>query len=150
MRHFLIGGFALAALAWGSPALADSVPKLDVEQTCRSAQRADVSSTGTTNYDGCLRSEREAEAEARRRWGDYTAASKAQCSSQFKAGGAPSYVEMVTCLELASGTAPTQTDANGRPMAPRESAKDGKAAGGLTQEPEPSQRTDPMKVLEGK
>lgn len=137
---------ALAALA--GPARADAVPKLDVERTCQSAAKASVSDNAS--YDGCLRSEREARREAERRWGDFTPAAKKQCESQFRAGGYPSYVEMVTCLELASGTVPTQPRGPGSSTG--DTAGDARRAretapSRLTQEPSPNQRTNPIEVL---
>lgn len=146
-RRSLPGARALAALALlAGPAFADAVPKLDIETTCKSANKANVGLGDNANEDGCLRSEREARKEAERKWGDYTPAAKRQCQSQFKAGGYPSYVEMVTCLELASGTVPAQqtSGADGR-EAPRASD-----AGNLTQEPPASQRTNPIEVLDRK
>ncbi|SDM21105.1 hypothetical protein SAMN05216360_101206 [Methylobacterium phyllostachyos] len=144
---------ALLTLALApAPARADTVPSLDVEQTCRSAQVANTSISDQANYDGCLRSEREAKKEAERHWGNYTPAAKRQCQNQFKAGGYPSYVEMVTCLELASGTVPTQSTEGGQavggPGSPRDVKAQREGGANLTKEPPASQRTNPMKVLD--
>lgn len=145
---------AVVAILVAAPALADAVPNLDVEKTCRSAQVANTSISDQANYDGCLRSERDARKEAERQWGTYTTAAKRQCEDQFKAGGYPSYVEMVTCLELASGTVPTQSTEGGRavggPGAPQDVKVQREGGANLTKEPPASQRTDPIKVLENK
>ncbi len=148
---------AVAAILLGvlaGPARADTVPNLDVEQTCRSAQVTNTSISDKANYDGCLRSEREAKKEAELRWGSYSPAAKRQCEDQFKAGGYPSYVEMVTCLELASGTVPTQSSdggtAVGGPGSPRDVKVQRENGANLTKEPPASQRTDPIQVLENK
>jgi hypothetical protein len=156
----LLPGALLLALLGSVAARADAVPQLDVEKTCASAGRVNIGSSATEeeSRNGCLRSEREAKKEAERRWGDYSAAAKSQCQSQFKAGGYPSYVEMVTCLELASGTVPTQTGSDGTAVggpgspkgatqAPQERSG---GASSLTQEPAASQRTNPIQVLEKK
>jgi hypothetical protein len=146
--------FAIIAILIAVPALADAVPNLDVEKTCKSAQVTNTTISDQANYDGCLRSEREAKKEAERQWGTYTSAAKRQCENQFKAGGYPSYVEMVTCLELASGTVPTQSNEGGQavggPGSPRDVKAQREGAANLTKEPPASQRTDPMKVLENK
>jgi hypothetical protein len=146
--------FAITAILIAVPALADAVPNLDVEKTCKSAQVTNTTISDQANYDGCLRSEREAKKEAERQWGTYTSAAKRQCENQFKAGGYPSYVEMVTCLELASGTVPTQSNEGGQavggPGSPRDVKAQREGAANLTKEPPASQRTDPMKVLENK
>jgi hypothetical protein len=141
-------------LVVAGPALADTVPDLDVETTCKSAQVANTSISDKANYDGCLRSEREAKREAERHWSSYTSAAKRQCESQFKAGGFPSYVEMVTCLELASGSVPTQSGqggaAVGGPGAPKDVKAQREGGANLTKEPPASQRTNPIEVLENK
>ncbi|GJE12281.1 MULTISPECIES: hypothetical protein [Methylobacterium] len=144
----------LALLILAPAARADAVPTLDVEKTCRSSQVANTSISDQANYDGCLRSEREARKEAERHWATYSPAAKRQCQDQFKAGGYPSYVEMVTCLELASGTVPTQSDAGGRavggPGSPQDVKAQRESGTNLTKEPPASQRVDPMKVLDKK
>ena len=137
-----------------APARADAVPTLDVEKTCRSAQVAGSGISDRANYDGCLRSERDAKREAEHKWGSYSAAAKRQCEAQFHAGGYPSYVEMITCLELASGTVPTQTNDGGKavsgPGSPRGANAPSEGGSNLTREPPASQRTNPIEVLENK
>ncbi|MGU3536360.1 hypothetical protein [Methylobacterium sp. A54F] len=150
------GALVLGLLVAAGPAAADAVPQLDIEKTCKSAARAEVSVSVSDNasVDGCLRSERDAKRQAEQNWGKFPADAKRQCEAQFKAGGYPSYVEMITCLELASGTVPTQPQggsATGGPGAPKGGAdarpKEG-AASNLTQEPAAAQRTNPIEVLE--
>jgi hypothetical protein len=132
------GAFALLLL--GAAARAESgPPQLDINRTCQSAASASVSDTAS--QEGCLRSERASRDELKRRWGEFTPAAKRQCEKQFEAGGFPSYVEMVTCLELASGT--------GLPRKP-DDPRAGKGTSSATQEPSPAQRTDPIKVLNDK
>ena len=59
---------------------------------------------------------------------------------------------MVTCLELASGTVPTGSDDSNTAVGGNGSARAADAqrdgAQNLTKEPSPSQRTDPIKVLD--
>jgi len=154
-RACIPGALALLALSLASgSARADTVPSLDVESTCKSAQVANTSISDQANYDGCLRSEREAKRQAQDHWGSYSPAAKRQCENQFKAGGYPSYVEMVTCLELASGSVPTQSGqggtATGGPGAPRDVKGQREGGAKLTKEPPASQRTNPIEVLENK
>ena len=118
--HRLFLGAALLMLtqplqAQGAP------PSLDIDASCRSAGSI---GTGTQkeSRDGCLRSERESRDETKRRWGEFSAEAKTQCAKQSELGGSPGYVELLTCLELASGSAPIRSN--------------------------PSQRTDPGKVLD--
>lgn len=153
-RAMVPGSIVLLTLALAPAARADAVPNLDVERTCQSAQVANTSISDKANYDGCLRSEREAKKEAERHWGSYTSAAKRQCENQFKAGGYPSYVEMVTCLELASGTVPTQSPEGGQavggPGSPRDVKAQRENGANLTKEPPANQRTNPIGVLDGK
>jgi hypothetical protein len=127
----LLAGLAALVLTLAPAVAADGPPSLDIEKTCQSAASAGVNDNASK--DGCLRSERSAKDEVRRRWGEFPPAAKRQCEKQFEAGGFPSYVEMVTCLELASGTG---------------LKSDGQQGGtSVTKEPHPSQRTDPIEVL---
>jgi hypothetical protein len=132
------------------PARADTVPDLDIEKTCRSARAADPTVDDKASYDGCITSERSARKQAEQHWGSFTPQAKKQCEAQFKAGGYPSYVEMITCLELASGTVPTGNPDGNTAVGGKGSEKAARAQEGsrnLTSEPSPSQRTDPIKVL---
>ena len=128
-------------------AAADAPPTLDVEATCKSAIEAQASVSDNATVDGCLRSEREAKAEATRRWSDYTPAAKTQCEKQFQAGGFPSYVEMVTCLELASGTVPTQPGGAGTGSGTKDQGRTERNSDSTTPQADPNQRTNPIDVL---
>lgn len=147
-----VAALALCALALTPlPALADGPPTLDIEKTCRSAASASVGISDQQSEQGCLNSERAAEKEAKRRWGDYSPAAKTQCAKQFEAGGYPSYVEMVTCLELASGTVPTQPDGSGTGGSGSPKAGSGAketGASALTKDAPANQRTNPIEVLD--
>ncbi len=145
MRHpipSLCAALGLTLLA--THAFAEGPPDLDVEKTCRSSGRVQVGLSEKDSQDGCLRSERQAHDELKKRWGEFTPDAKAQCSKQSEAGGFPSYVETVTCLELATGTVPAQT---GGGNAPKGAATGGGKGSALTAEPSPKERTDPIDVL---
>ncbi|KQP58531.1 hypothetical protein ASG40_08340 [Methylobacterium sp. Leaf399] len=134
LHRLLTSAAVLVALA--QPLHAQGAPPdLDLEATCRSAGSI---STGTQkeSRDGCLRSEREARDEVKRRWGEFTPAAKTQCGKQAQLGGSPGYVEMVTCLELASGNQGTGTD-----------GVKGKPSRTTPVQPAPEQRTNPIDVL---
>lgn len=101
----------LATLLLGASLVAPAageVPKLDVEKTCRSAGSAG-SGNSRAATDGCLRSERQARDDLVRRWSQFSAPAKRQCSEETRIGGDfPSYVELLTCLELATGSFPAR------------------------------------------
>ena len=78
---------------------ADSVPKFDVERTCRAA----VGGTGVPGRDSaeCQRDEQDARSKLEKDWTQYSASQRSQCDGLVTTGGAPSYVELLTCLEMA-------------------------------------------------
>ena len=78
---------------------ADSVPKFDVERTCRAA----VGEAGVPGGDSaeCQRDEHDARSKLEKDWSQYSAAQQSQCDGLVTTGGAPSYVELLTCLEMA-------------------------------------------------
>ena len=49
----------------------------------------------------CLRSEHEARDQLARQWGEFAPADKTRCVGKTHMGGPPSYIEVLTCLELA-------------------------------------------------
>lgn len=140
---------ALACLAlWSAAAAAqESPPALDIGEVCASAGAAQPGLDKRTSVEGCERSEREARDTLKRRWSEFPAEAKRQCSRQAEAGGSPSHVETLTCLELASGV-PTLPPGNQPKEAEQAPARP--AGSRLTEEPSPRQRTNPIEVLENK
>lgn len=80
-------------------AVADKVPDLAVDQTCRA--EADRTRSSNRNLSDCLSSEHDARQQLESRWNQYTASERARCTSTATMGGEPSYVELLTCLEMA-------------------------------------------------
>ncbi|MBB2960136.1 hypothetical protein [Methylobacterium sp. R2-1] len=150
-KSVLLAALALGLVS-GAVRAEDGPPKLDVEATCKSAERVQSTLSDNSSADACLNSERSAENVLKKRWGQFPVPAKSQCTQQFQAGGFPSYVELLTCLELASGTVPAQPDVD-RPAKSDVGGgrggdrKDGRS---LTREPVPTQRTNPIEVLEQK
>jgi hypothetical protein len=78
------------------PAL-KALPKLDIKATCRRAQPL----SGQQNaYQGCVNDETDAQRELSRTWFDFKPGPRSTCTQETKIGGAPSYVELLTCLQL--------------------------------------------------
>jgi hypothetical protein len=73
------------------------VPKLDVQATCRRAQPL---SGEKSAYQSCMNDESEAKKELAKKWSTFKRGAQATCLQETKIGGAPSYVELITCLEL--------------------------------------------------
>jgi hypothetical protein len=73
---------------------ADTVPKFNVERTCRPAAAAPI-------LPGCQRDESDARTKLEQDWTQYSDAQRAQCAGFAALDRAPSYVELLTCLEMA-------------------------------------------------
>ena len=78
------------------PAL-KALPKLDIKATCRRAQPL----TGVQSaYQGCINDETDAQRELSRTWFDFKPGPRSTCTQETNIGGSPSYVELLTCLQL--------------------------------------------------
>jgi hypothetical protein len=79
--------------------VADRVPEFDVDPTCRSPARLEAS----INKDGdaCIAGERRARDELARNWAKFRPADQSRCTGLVQMGGPPSYIELLTCLEMA-------------------------------------------------
>jgi hypothetical protein len=89
----------IALLLFGTgAALAGSPPKLDVQATCRRAQP--LSGAEKSAYQGCMNDETDAQKELVKTWSSFKGGAQATCVQETKIGGAPSYVELLTCLQL--------------------------------------------------
>ena len=89
--------------------VADQVPVLDIGPSCRAAATAAVASN--RNESVCKTDEQQARGKLEQEWAQFTPPQRSHCVQLSTLGGSPSYVELLTCLEL------------------------GKAAGGLPNEP---------------
>jgi hypothetical protein len=78
--------------------VADNVPRFNIDESCRGVAAAG----GTTS--GCLEDERRAQTALAAKWEGYRPASRTECLDSAKLVGAPSYVQLLTCLELAAST----------------------------------------------
>ena len=81
---------------------ADQVPKLDIGRSCRSAGAAAVG--GARDTAACERDENTAGDTLEKEWNQFTPAQRAECVRLSSLGGSPSYVELLTCLEIAKQT----------------------------------------------
>ena len=91
-------------------AVAGGVPTIDLKNTCGHA--AGLQTTTTQNdIDICLKDEQEARAAIIKEWAKFSAADKSYCLQMATTGYLPSYVELITCLEMSTfaKTVPAQT-----------------------------------------
>ena len=89
---------ALLALAFGSPlviAVAD-VPAYDVAPGCRAAVTVTPGS-----FDSCMKDEQSARAQLAASWDRFAGPQRDNCVQAENTGGSPSYVELLTCLQMA-------------------------------------------------
>ena len=87
---------AVASLA-ASAVYAADVPMLDVTPTCKPIANDRSFAIDT---DRCLKTEREARDQLTREWANFAVADRSLCTQTATMGGAPSYVELITCLEM--------------------------------------------------
>ena len=92
---------------------ADKVPDFNVEPTCRSAAAAAIATD--RGLDACRRDEREARARLEQDWRTYPAKQQADCIRLSLLDGQPSYVEVLTCLEIARAASNLPADSRTRP-----------------------------------
>src|ERR1039458_792138 len=90
---------ALVLLSSQTVLAADQVPKFDTGRSCRSAGAAAV--MATRNTASCEQDENNARATLEKEWSQFTPSDKARCTRLMTSGRGPSYVELLTCLELA-------------------------------------------------
>ena len=87
----IFGGLLLVAAA-------DQPPTLNIARTCLGADR-DLSAT--TKPGQCERIEEEARNTLASEWSNFSAGDRRDCVAITKIGGVPSYVQVLTCLEIA-------------------------------------------------
>ncbi|MFO1117227.1 MAG: hypothetical protein U1E28_16205 [Beijerinckiaceae bacterium] len=89
---------AACAAAACTPAAAASIPRFDFEKTCRAAPPAMAS--GVSAFSQCMTDERQARDQLQKTWSKAGSRARGQCASLTRLGGQPSYVELITCLEM--------------------------------------------------
>jgi len=123
MRAFLPAVLPILLTASHVALAADTIPKFDVERTCRPAAVAGV--LPGRDSTACQRDENDARGKLEQDWTKYSTAQRASCTGFAGLDRAPSYVELLTCLEMAKqaqelpaeskkGTATTGSGASSR------------------------------------
>jgi len=80
---------------------ADKIPELNIAPTCRAAATTGVRATPAHDDDSaCVRDEQDARGKVEQEWSEFSGEDRAQCVRLSTLGGSPSYVELLTCLEL--------------------------------------------------
>jgi len=94
----VLGG-CLAGLAPMSPARADTVPRYDVRRACKGAAESAVAPGRTSQ--SCEQDETSARDQLDKEWSEYPGADRARCVRASSLGGPASYVDLLTCLDMA-------------------------------------------------
>jgi hypothetical protein len=81
-------------------AVADGVPTVDIQKTCRVAASVTSGTTIQRDIDICVSSEQKAREQIVRDWSQYAAGDKVRCVQAGPRVYLPSYVEWLTCLEM--------------------------------------------------
>jgi hypothetical protein len=80
------------------PAMADQMPKFDVEANCRAA----AARARNSEYVAvCMQEERDARSKIEQSWSQFKPPDKEHCVQLSRLGGQPTFTELLTCLELA-------------------------------------------------
>jgi hypothetical protein len=81
-------------------AVADRLPKFDISRSCKLDVAATAGLTVDQSIKSCINDEQKARQQLASQWSKFPAASRASCTSQESIGGTPSYVSLLTCLQL--------------------------------------------------
>jgi hypothetical protein len=87
------------ALAFGSQlfvTVAEAVPVFDTTPGCRAAV-----TVMSRTFEACMGDEQTARAKLVAQWESFGASDRATCADNETVGGTPSYVELLTCLQMA-------------------------------------------------
>jgi hypothetical protein len=88
----------IVVLATLSPvAVSDTVPTFDILKECR------YEGGSAANVEHCLRDEAAALGQLKTEWAQSVGVEKRSCMVTTQIGGFASYVELLTCLEMAGG-----------------------------------------------
>jgi len=90
--------FAAFALGSSLITLAADVPTLKVEPSCKAAGAAGLMMGRTT--ESCMNDEKSAREDLVKSWSTFSSDDRAHCLSMVSTGGSPSYVELLSCLEM--------------------------------------------------
>jgi hypothetical protein len=83
-------------------------PHFDIRAVCTLERNAGSGPVSRASYRGCLANERAARRTLTMRWRAFAGNERRVCRAESEIGGAPSYVALLTCLQLGSDDLPMQ------------------------------------------
>lgn len=81
-------------------AVADHVPKFDIARSCKLDVAAASGLSAGLPLKRCISDENRARQQLASQWSKFPAANRASCTSEESVGGTPSYVSLLTCLQM--------------------------------------------------
>ena len=87
-------------------AVSDSVPEFDVVRECR------FEGGSTATFDRCSQDETAALSALKMEWAQFSGTDQKTCMAATTTGGLASYVELLTCLEMARDVVSANTNSN--------------------------------------
>jgi uncharacterized protein YecT (DUF1311 family) len=110
-RTEMFASVATAALATQLVLVAgDKVPSFDLRPSCHAA--ASIDPTLKATFQSCMDDEQGARRELEGQWLSFRAGDRRSCSAETQAGGPPSYVELLVCLQDAKTARGLESSAN--------------------------------------
>ena len=106
MRFPLPAVIVAASVVIAAPSVAfaaDELPKFDITKSCQGAFAA-YTGADKARYEHCLKEEKDAGAQISSTWAQWPPRDRTHCAQLAALGGTPSYVEMLTCLQIARET----------------------------------------------
>jgi hypothetical protein len=80
--------------------VADEVPNFDVARSCKLDVAATLGLSVDQSMKSCVSDEQRAKRQLAGQWSKFPAPSRASCISQESIGGTPSYVSLLSCLQM--------------------------------------------------
>jgi hypothetical protein len=80
--------------------IADGVPKFDIARSCKLDVAATAGLAVDQSIKSCMNDEQKAKRQLASQWSKFPAAGRASCTSEESIGGTPSYVSLLTCLQM--------------------------------------------------
>ena len=85
-------------LLTASAALGSEIPRYNVEAMCRAAPTLEAGARNTDQ--NCVRDETQAHTQLGQQWAGFDARRRDVCVKEASIGGPPSYVALLTCLQM--------------------------------------------------
>jgi hypothetical protein len=80
--------------------IADGVPKFDIARSCKLDVAATAGLAVDQSIKSCMNDEQKAKRQLASQWSKFPAAGRASCTSEESIGDTPSYVSLLSCLQL--------------------------------------------------